>query len=119
MIGGIFVFNQKKPVMKQGSTTETTTTTNPVKEFTMTAEKWMFTPSSIVVKQGDRVKLKIKSIDVTHGFALPDFDIKVGLVPNKEETVEFTANKKGEFTFFCSVICGEGHTGMKGKLVVE
>ncbi|MCR4277181.1 MAG: cupredoxin domain-containing protein [Candidatus Roizmanbacteria bacterium] len=120
VVGGIFIFNQKKPVMKQELTTETTTTAmNSVKEFTVTAKSWAFNPEVITVKQGDKVKLKIKSIDVTHGFALPDFDVKIDLVPNKEETVEFTADKKGEFTFFCSVMCGEGHTGMKGKLVVE
>ena len=105
--------------MKQESTTITITTTNPVKEFTMTAKQWTFDPAVITVKQGDKVKLKIKSVDVTHGFALPDFNVKVDLVPNKEETVEFVADKKGEFTFFCSVLCGDGHRDMKGKLVVE
>jgi len=73
----------------------------------------------ITVKQGDKVKLNVKSIDVTHGFAIPEFNVKVDLLPNKEETIEFVADKKGEFTFFCSVICGEGHKNMKGKLVVE
>lgn len=121
VVGGISVFSQKKPVMKQQSTTETTTTTamNSVKEFTVTAKSWAFDPEVITVKQGDKVRLKIKSIDVTHGFALPDFNVKIDLVPNKEETVEFTADKKGEFTFFCSVMCGEGHRDMNGKLVVE
>lgn len=122
VVGGIFVFSQKKPVMKQESTTKTTPTTtamNSIKEFTVTAKNWAFDPEVITVKQGDKVKLKIKSVDVTHGFALPDFDVKIDLVPNKEETVEFIAEKKGEFTFFCSVMCGAGHRDMKGKLVVE
>jgi cytochrome c oxidase subunit 2 len=120
VVGGIFVFNQKKPAMKQELTTETTTTAmNPAKEFTITAKSWAFDPAVITVKQGDKVKLKIKSIDITHGFALPDFNVIIDLVPNKEETVEFTADKKGEFTFFCSFLCGEGHKDMKGKLVVE
>ena len=80
--------------MNQKLTTETTTTVmNSVKEFTVTAKSWAFEPEVITVKQGDKVKLKIKSIDVTHGFALPDFDVKIDLVPNKEETVEFTADK--------------------------
>lgn len=125
IVGGVFVFNQKKPVIKETSTTETTTTTtkttttNPVKEFTMTAKQWTFDPAVIAVKLGDKVRIKVKSIDVTHGFALPDFNVKVDLVPNKEETVEFIADKKGEFTFFCSIMCGAGHRDMQGKLVVE
>ncbi len=113
VIGGVFFLNQKKPAMKEESTT------TPVKEFSMIAKKWQFDPSTINVKQGDKVRLKIKSIDVTHGFSLPDFNVNENLEPEKEVVVEFIADKKGEFSFFCSVFCGEGHSGMKGKLVVE
>ncbi|MFA6081166.1 MAG: cupredoxin domain-containing protein [Patescibacteria group bacterium] len=127
IVGGVFLFNQNKlpsrqeEVSKQAvqSAVTTTTSSNPVREFTMTAKQWAFDPAIITVKQGDKVKLKITSIDVTHGFALSEFNVKVDLVPNKEETVEFIADKKGEFNFFCSVLCGEGHRDMKGKLVVE
>lgn len=90
-----------------------------IKEFSVTAKSWAFDPAIITVKQGDKVKLTIKSVDVTHGFALPDFNVKVDLTPNKEEVVEFIADKKGEYTFFCSVMCGAGHRDMTGKLVVE
>ena len=113
VIGGVFFLNQKKPAMKEESTT------TPVKEFSMIAKKWQFDPSTINVKQGDKVRLKIKSIDVTHGFSLPDFNVNENLEPEKEVVVEFIADKKGEFSFFCSVFCGEGHSGMKGKLIVE
>ncbi len=113
IVGGVLFLNQKKPVMKEESTT------TPVKEFSMIAKKWQFDPSTINVKQGDKVRLKIKSIDVAHGFSLLDFNINENLEPEKEVVVEFIADKKGEFTFFCSVLCGQGHSGMKGKLVVE
>ncbi len=89
------------------------------KEFSMTAKRWAFEPSEIRVKEGDTARLKVKSIDVTHGFSLPDFNVDEKLEPGKEITVEFVANKKGTFTFFCSVFCGEGHKDMKGTLVVE
>lgn len=122
IVGGVLFFSKNKPAMKQEITTEATATStneSSTKEFTVIAKSWAFDPAIITVKQGDKVKLKIKSIDVTHGFALPDFDVKINLVPNKEETVEFTADKKGEFTFFCSFLCGAGHRDMTGKLVVE
>ncbi|KKP67701.1 MAG: cytochrome c oxidase subunit II [Candidatus Roizmanbacteria bacterium GW2011_GWA2_35_19] len=90
-----------------------------VKEFTMIAKQWSFDPALIKVKQGDKVRLKITSVDVSHGIAIPDFDVKADLKPNVETTVDFTADKKGEFTFFCSVLCGQGHTEMSGKLIVE
>ncbi|KKP61604.1 MAG: cytochrome c oxidase subunit II [Candidatus Roizmanbacteria bacterium GW2011_GWC2_34_23] len=119
LVGGIFFLNQKKPAMKQGLTSATTVTSDKVKEFSIIAKKWQFDPSTINVKQGDKVRLKIKSIDVAHGFSLLDFNVNENLEPGKEITVEFVADKKGEFTFFCSVFCGVGHIGMKGKLVVE
>jgi len=119
IVGGAFFLNQKKPSAKQESTSTSTTTSGSVKEFSMIAKKWQFDPSVINVKQGDKVRLKIKSIDVAHGFSLLDFNVNENLEPGKEITVEFVADKKGEFTFFCSVFCGVGHIGMKGKLVVE
>ena len=90
-----------------------------IKEFTLTAKKWDFSPSIITVKKGDKVKLTIESIDVAHGFALPDFGINERLEPGDSVEVEFVADKTGTFNFFCSVQCGSGHSGMKGILVVE
>ncbi len=94
-------------------------TENPVKEIVIQAKSWEFIPPVITVKQGDSVALKITSIDVDHGFMLPDFGVDVKLKPGKTETATFTADKKGEFTFFCNVFCGAGHKDMKGKLIVE
>ena len=119
LAGGIFLLYQKKPAIKQNSAATSTTAINPVKEFTMTAKQWAFDPEVITVKKGDSVRIKIKSIDVSHGFSLPDYGFDQELEPGKEVTVEFIASKKGEFTFFCSFFCGQGHRDMKGKLVVE
>ncbi|PIU37514.1 hypothetical protein COS77_00520 [Candidatus Roizmanbacteria bacterium CG06_land_8_20_14_3_00_34_14] len=125
LVGVVIVFNKNKIAKKEktvkqiSQTALSVKTSSSVKEFTMTAKKWAFDPDVVTVKQGDNVRLKLKSIDVTHGFALPDFNVKVDLVPDKEKTVEFVATKKGEFAFFCSVLCGAGHQDMKGKLVVE
>ena len=90
-----------------------------VKEFTMIAKKWAFEPSEIRVSKGDIVKLKIKSVDVEHGFKLPDFGVDANLQPGQEVTVEFTADKAGTFTFSCNVFCGSGHSEMEGTLIVE
>lgn len=90
-----------------------------IKEFSMTAKKFEFDPAEITVKQGETVRLKITSLDVTHGFSLPDFNVDQQLEPDKEVTVEFVADKKGTFTFSCSVLCGAGHKEMKGTLTVE
>ncbi|MEK6948749.1 MAG: cupredoxin domain-containing protein [Nanoarchaeota archaeon] len=90
-----------------------------VKEFDMTARKWEFAPSTITVNEGDKVILNIKNEDVAHGFAIFEFDVNERLAPGETKKVEFTADKKGEYVFFCSVPCGTGHKNMKGKLIVE
>jgi|TARA_Y100000310_G_scaffold60623_1_gene55941 heme/copper-type cytochrome/quinol oxidase subunit 2 len=95
------------------------TITSGVVEIDMIARQWDFEPATIRVKEGDRVKLNIRNVDVTHGFVIFEFGINERLSPGKTTTVEFIADKKGEYIFFCSVPCGIGHTGMKGKLVVE
>ncbi len=99
---------------------ETTIATSAqVKEFTMTAKQWDFQPSTISVNQGDTVKLHINSIDVKHGFGLPTFNVQEELEPGKTIDIEFVADKKGTFSFFCTVQCGLGHGGMRGQLIVR
>lgn len=90
-----------------------------VKEFKITAKQFQFEPSTIEVSKGDKVKLVVTSIDVPHGFSIAEYGINERLDPNKPVTIEFTANKEGTFTFFCSVFCGSGHSAMKGKLIIR
>jgi cytochrome c oxidase subunit 2 len=90
-----------------------------VKEITMTAKKFKFEPSTIKVNKGDKVKIAITSTDVTHGFAIDEYNINERIKPRETVNVEFVADKTGTFTFYCSVYCGSGHGRMKGKLVVE
>ncbi|MBI4451758.1 cupredoxin domain-containing protein [Candidatus Woesearchaeota archaeon] len=90
-----------------------------VKEFTVTARQFEFDPATITVSRGDDVRLKITSQDVTHGFSISEYGVNERLDPHKEVVVEFTADKQGEFSFFCSIPCGSGHGGMNGKLIVR
>lgn len=91
----------------------------PIKEFTMTAKQFDFTPSTITVSEGDKVKLTVTAEDVPHGFAIDELDIQQDLEVGKPTTIEFTANKKGTFRFYCSLFCGQGHKEMEGQLIVE
>jgi len=108
-----------QPTGQATSTPSPSATQGAVKEFTMTAKQWSFEPSEIRVSKGDIVKLKIKSVDVEHGFKLPDFGVDANLQPGQEVTVEFTADKAGTFTFSCNVFCGSGHSEMEGTLIVD
>jgi len=89
------------------------------KVIKMTAEKYHFTPETINVNLGDKVVLEITATDTEHGFGLSAFDIDQTLPEGKTVTIEFVADKKGEFTFKCTSFCGWGHFGMNGKLIVS
>src|SRR3972149_5463534 len=89
------------------------------KTFTVTAKSWDFEPKTIKVKKDDKVVLNIKALDVAHGFMIPEFNIDEMLPAGKTTKVEFTPAKSGNFTFYCSWICGEGHSKMTGQLIVE
>lgn len=89
------------------------------REITMTAKKYEFNPGTITVKKGERVKLVITALDKDHGFKIEALGIEQILKKGVPTTVEFAADKAGEFPFQCSKFCGFGHGKMKGKLIVE
>ncbi len=116
--GNEAVVNAPLPVPSDNTKNVPEMVKQEVKEFNMEAKQWEFIPSTITVKQGDKVILHITSTDVKHGFSLSEFGIKEELNPGETTTVEFIADKKGTFSFFCNVQCGAGHTGMKGNIVI-
>lgn len=89
------------------------------KEFTIEASNWQFSPSTIAVNRGDRVKITLVNKDVSHGIAIPDFGFDLKAEAGATATGEFTANKTGAFPFRCNVFCGDGHREMTGTLVVN
>ncbi len=90
-----------------------------VKEFKMTAKQFSFEPSTIEVNKGDKVRLIVTSVDVPHGIAIKEYGINERLEVGKPVTIEFTADKEGTFSAYCSVFCGSGHSNMKGNLIVK
>lgn len=78
----------------------------------------VWVPTTLVVKKGERVRVKlinkVKSDPNVHGFAIPDFGIKVDVYRDKPETVEFTADKAGLFKVWCHL--HPAHIG--GQLLV-
>jgi cytochrome c oxidase subunit 2 len=92
----------------------------PVREITIQASNWKLDPSEVRVKEGDRVKITLQGISGAHAIAIPELGVKSATVHAGETTtVEFVADKKGTFSFKCSVFCGEGHSDMTGNLMVE
>lgn len=96
-----------------------TAANSQVRVFNISATSFKYTPNVIRVKLGDKVRFNLTAVDKVHGFSLPDFGVSAALAVNQVKSVEFTANKKGTFTFFCNIPCGPGHLDMKGTLIVE
>ncbi|MEX2052299.1 MAG: cupredoxin domain-containing protein [Candidatus Paceibacterota bacterium] len=90
-----------------------------VKTFTVLANPFSYTPSVLTVKKGDLVRINFKNENGQHDFVIDGLDVRTSIIKTGEEqTIEFTADKPGNFEFYCSV--GEHKAlGMVGTLKVE
>lgn len=83
----------------------------PIKEFTMTSfvefadgkPKPQFSLKEITVNRGDLVRIKITVTSGMHDFKIDEFNVYADTKElNKEYVVEFTADKSGEFVYYCT-----------------
>ena len=76
-------------------------------------------PDTIRVNLGERVRLRISSSDVVHGFAVPALGINVDeILPGHVAEVEFVASRVGRFPFACTRWCSVDHWRMRGVIEV-
>lgn len=68
---------------------------------------------------GKPVKVLLRSIDVLHDFAVPQFRVKMDLVPGLVTYLWFTPTRAGKFDLLCEELCGVAHFTMRGKVVTE
>jgi len=107
--------------------------------LSLEAKKYGYSPSRIIVNKGDKIVLKPRSLDATHGFLLDgypvefimrrgatslkytweDEDGKLQADWDRVSEVEFVADKAGKFTFRCTQTCGNLHPFMTGELIVK
>ncbi len=87
-------------------------------EVSIIAKQFEYYPNQIVVRANQPVRLYLTSVDVDHGFALSGYNINKSIAAGKITVIDFVPDKAGTFDFHCSVFCGLGHLGMKGKLYV-
>lgn len=89
--------------------------------FDVSGGSFYYVPNMIRVQEGDRVKIVLTNVGGTHDLVIPDFDVRTEITRTGESSVvEFTADKKGSFEFYCSV--GNGYhrdMGQIGTLLVE
>ena len=118
---------QPRPVLAQDQ---------QVQVVELKAKKYEYLGAPVRVKAGTKVQLKITALDHDHGFKITtvpngaESGAKPGLVfdspkdcwqlkKGETTTIEFLAQTPGTYPFKCCHVCGMGHHGMKGELIVE
>ena len=93
-------------------------------EIKVTGKKWFWAfdyphgatgINEIVVPEDTPIKLLMSSEDVIHSFYVPEFRVKMDVVPNRYSVTWFEAVEPGEYHLFCTEYCGTGHSEMIGK----
>lgn len=64
-------------------------------------------------------KFVLRSKDVLHNFTVPQFRVKMDLIPGMTPYVWLTPTRTGRFDILCEELCGIGHFAMRGAVVVE
>lgn len=104
---------------ENGTAVNTSTTSDVVKDIVVTAKNFSFTPSTITVNQGEKVRVTFKNTEGFHDFVVEGYGAATKqLKAPAEEVIEFTADKAGTFEYYCSVGTHR-QMGMKGTLVVK
>ena len=87
----------------------------------VSAERFAFTPSEIVVERGTVIEFHLTSDDTDHGFRIVGTDVNAQIPKRRrgETVVKYTADTAGRFVIECSRPCGAGHTAMRATLVVK
>lgn len=65
------------------------------------------------------MKALLRSKDVLHNFAVPQFRVKMDLVPGMVSHLWFTPTRTGTFEILCEELCGIAHFAMRGRVVVD
>jgi cytochrome c oxidase subunit II len=84
----------------------------------ITAKKFAYSPSEIILKKGVPVTLELTSLDRVHGFRLTDFGIRAEIKPGEVTRVRLVPQQTGRFVFSCDVFCGVNHEDMAAEIVV-
>ena len=85
----------------------------------MSVENFAFTPGTLNLKKGEKVKLVLNGVSGIHSFASKDLGINQQVSAGETVTIEIPTDTAGTFSFRCAVPCGSGHNDMKGSIVIS
>ncbi len=86
--------------------------------FYLDASRFQYSPAVLTVNPGDRVTIVLSTSDVMHGLSIDGYGVETMTQPTRKGEITFIADKTGVFRFHCTVVCGNMHPFMTGKLVV-
>jgi len=81
-------------------------------------KRFEYSPHDMRLKRGLPVVLELTSLDVPHGFNLPDLHVRADVIPGQVTRLRLVPDRVGTFTFRCDVFCGTRHEELDGSLTV-
>jgi mono/diheme cytochrome c family protein len=79
-----------------------------------------FSPDHLQLKVGERVRLRLSSPDVVHGFNIPGLGVDIKeILPGKVVEIDVTPSAPGRYAFACTRWCSVDHWRMRGVIEVE
>jgi len=85
----------------------------------MTVTDFEFAPTTLALKKGEKVVIRLKGGQGRHSLGIPDLGINAAVDPGQTIDVEIPTDKTGTFSFRCMIPCGPGHRDMVGSIVVS
>jgi cytochrome c oxidase subunit 2 len=91
------------------------------------AKQWMWEfayPNGMTAQEDLRVpvdqpiEVVLTSRDVLHSFYVPAFRLKQDVIPGRMVSMWFTATRPGRYDILCAEYCGNGHSRMRGSVIV-
>jgi len=71
----------------------------------------------LYVRVGQVVELEIVSMDVVHGFFIPELGIHINAIPGHVNNYWLKADQPGQYRIMCANFCGTSHYSMIGQVV--
>ena len=89
----------------------------------ITSQAPAFSLREFKLKKGDEVTLILTNLDkiedLTHGFAIPKYNVNFIVNPLETASVSFIADKPGVFWCYCTHFCHALHLEMRTRMIVE
>jgi len=89
----------------------------------LTSQAPAFSMREFKLKKGDEVTLILTNLDkvedLTHGFAIPKYNVNFIVNPLETASVTFVADKPGVFWCYCTHFCHALHLEMRTRMIVE